>query len=78
MKVEEVEAILGGSGITNEAFLKHVKDLEKHDNVPFGDFLAEPGDAMFSDDRRYWVGQRGYLSIDFDPHGHVLWKFFQE
>jgi hypothetical protein len=83
MTEEEVAEILGGPRTTSEQIWDQFRTLAKQTGkVPFvndGVFLEEPEgfDKREPSMSRYCPGRRGYIWIQFDQEGHVVWKCFQ-
>ena len=80
MTRQDVEAVLGGPGISVEEYL-HIEELRQ--NPPQGDgiLLNEPErtDAVIAQitDAKVWFGRRGYLEVQFDNKGQARWKYWQ-
>ena len=79
MTLKDVEAILGGPGISVEEYL-HIEGLRQ--NPPQGDgiLLNEPErtDAVIAQitEAKVWFGRRGYLEVQFDNKGQARWKYW--
>jgi hypothetical protein len=83
MTEKEVEAILGGPGLSEVEYHDHIRTLEKElGKFPFGvggEFFVEPDDAVHvaGQDLSIWIGQHGRIKIGFDPQGHATWKTYE-
>jgi hypothetical protein len=77
MTEKEVEEVMDGPGVSEEEFTAYILDLEKDGNFRALEIVGqEPKGILGVEDRKYWIGGRGYFQIDFNPPDHVFLKTF--
>jgi hypothetical protein len=83
MTEKEVEAILGGAGISGAEFHDHMRVLEKkmgkypfdYDGIVLGEQEVVKNLTMWGP-AKTWFGRRGRMQIGFDDGGHVESKTY--
>ncbi|HMF18114.1 MAG TPA: hypothetical protein VKE98_12955 [Gemmataceae bacterium] len=77
MSEKEVEDILGGPGMNEQAAQVRMAGLEKKlGKAPEIGTPLEEGEV--SERSKVWFGRRGIIEIYFDNFSQVTWKFFTE
>jgi hypothetical protein len=79
MTEKEVEAILGGPGMSFDAqnFLKQLPQAPFLFEDPHLEEPADKGLFVVGDRNKLWSGRRGMIEIEFDNENRVCWKSFQ-